>query len=246
MPSACEKPPPALCFMKENLLGRAAKRSQPPAGCFRRESWRMRGQAAPREWGERGGTGMGSAQPAPDCRGRAEQEVTAGLGWLCRCPLQGRSFAVGMGMLRWRHIPWERMWEDGAVSWVLGAIPVLVGIPPLSPSFSSPSPFSLLPLFFPHSPSQQLSWTTHPHALETFQTQQLFQRHPRGPGGSSPPNQTQICNLYANMMCVDAEALLAHTARKQKHMAEAGRAESFGEGFSADLGRIFSSSTQRG
>lgn len=37
VPSACEKPPPALCFMKENLLGRAAKRSQPPAGCFRWE-----------------------------------------------------------------------------------------------------------------------------------------------------------------------------------------------------------------
>lgn len=32
-------------------------------------------------WGERGGTGMGSAKPPPDCRGTAEQEVTAGLGW---------------------------------------------------------------------------------------------------------------------------------------------------------------------
>lgn len=41
VPTACEKLPPALCFMKENLLGRAAKRSQPPAGCLRRECCRM-------------------------------------------------------------------------------------------------------------------------------------------------------------------------------------------------------------
>lgn len=182
-------------------------------------------------WGERGGTGLGSAKPPQTAGGQQGRRSTRGLGgqrWLCLCCLQGGSFAVGVGMPRSRHIPRERMWEDGAVPWalagcwVLGAIPLLSAIPPLSPPFSSP--FSFLPLLFPHSPSLHLSWTTHPHALQTFQTQQLFQKHPRGPRGSSPPNQTQICSLYANTMCVDAEALLAHTASKQKHMAEPGRA----------------------
>lgn len=52
------------------------------------------------------------------------------------------------------------------------------------------------------------------------------------------------------MMCVDSEALLAHTASKQKHMAEPGRAaasaESFGEGFSADFGEGFEPAAPKG
>lgn len=175
---------------------------------------------------------------------RRSLQGLGGQRWLCLCCLEGGRFAGTPGMLRSRHIPWELCGKMGlcarcdlGTGWVLGAIPLLSGIPPLSPSFSSPFPFSFLPPFFPHSPSQHLSWTTHPHALETFQTQRLFQRHPRGPRGSSPPNQTQICSLYANMMCVDAEALLAHTASKQKHMAEPGRATASAE--SGALGRDF-------
>lgn len=97
--------------------------------------------------------------------------------------------------------------------------------PVLSPYSSPPFPFSF-PLLFSlhHPPPQHLSWTTQPHARETFQTQRLFQRQPRGPQGSSPPNRTPIGSLYANRLCLDAGALLAHGADKQKHMAEAGRA----------------------
>ena len=85
--------------------------------------------------------------------------------------------------------------------------------------------FSFLfpPVFSPPAP-QHLSQTTQLTALETFPTQRLFQRQPRGPQGSNPPNQTRICSLYANIMYLDVGAPLAHGADKQKHMAEPGRA----------------------
>lgn len=205
------------------------------------------GTAAPGCGGSVGGQGWALQSHHQIAGGDQTRRSLRGLGgqrWLCLCCLEGGRFAGTPGMLRSRHVPWELCGKMGlcarcdlGTGWVLGAIPLLSGIPPLSPSFSSPFPFSFLPPFFPHSPSQHLSWTTHPHALETFQTQRLFQRHPRGPRGSSPPNQTQICSLYANMMCVDAEALLAHTASKQKHMAEPGRATASAE--SGALGRDF-------
>lgn len=97
--------------------------------------------------------------------------------------------------------------------------------PVLSPYSSSPFPFSFVLLFSLHRPPlQHLSWTAQPHARETLQTQRLFQRQPRGPQGSSPPNQTPIGSFYANRMCLDVGAPLAHGADKQKHMAEPGRA----------------------
>lgn len=99
-------------------------------------------------------------------------------------------------------------------------VPLLAG---LSPHFTSPFPLSFLLVFSPHTP-QHLSRTTQPHVLETLQTQQLFQRQQRGPQSSNPPNQTQICSLYANIMYLEAGALLAHRANKQKHMAVPGRA----------------------
>lgn len=79
-------------------------------------------------WGERGGTGMGSAKPPPDCRGTAEQEVTAGLGWpevaLSLLP-PGREFCCRGGDAEIPAHPSGKVGRWGCAGcWVLGAIPL--------------------------------------------------------------------------------------------------------------------------
>lgn len=165
---------------------------------------------------------MGSAK-APQAAGgeqsRRSLRALAGQRWPCPCCPQGGSFAL------WG---WGCSDPSGKDVGRWGCVCSGCWVPSLcSQEFLHyPQPFHLLLLSLSsrsssHTPPLSSSPGPHiPTHCRPFRPQQLFQRHPRGPRGSSPPNQTQICSLYANMMCVDAEALLAHTASKQKHMAE--------------------------
>lgn len=106
VPTTCEKLPPASCFMKENLLGRAAKRSQPPAGCFRRARWRMRGHGGPAGLGGEWGDGDGGCWVCESCCQVVLEDETSwslpcpgGQSLLCLCCLERGSFSVGLGML---------------------------------------------------------------------------------------------------------------------------------------------------
>lgn len=136
MPTACEKLPPASCFMKENLLGRAAKRSQPPAGCFRRTRWRMRGHGGPAGLGGEWGDGDGSCWVCESRRQVVLKDKTScslpclgGQSLLCLCCLERGSFSVGLGMLSSMYSPQQRKRKAGIwlVSCHLGAGCVTAG-----------------------------------------------------------------------------------------------------------------------
>lgn len=156
MPAACEKPPPASCFMKENLLGRAAKRSQPPAGCFRRVRGMKRGHGCPAGTGgvrgDRDG-GCWTLKAAVEACWKTRREGC------CATKHSGGS-----------HVP-DTVCHTGAALRMLS-----IHFLRYYPHISSLLFLSLLLLVFSlpttHRP---LTSPGQPRVLETFQTQRLFQ-----------------------------------------------------------------------
>lgn len=158
--------------MKENLLGRAAKRSQPPAGCFRRARRMKRGHGCPAGTGGVRGDGDGGCwalrKRLSKCAGRRDRKVAV--------PPSTREGPTSLP-------------RDGLHSAL--CCPEKAGYPfspLLSPRFISPFPFSAPTGLLPPITHRPLTSPGQPRALETFQTQRLFQTQPGGPQGSNQPH----------------------------------------------------------
>lgn len=151
-------------------------------------------------------------------------------------------------MLRSRPIPRERVWDDGAVTWAPPGcwVPPLCSlqfIPPLSPSFSSPFPFSSFPAaLLPTLPlPAPLLDHTSPRTGDLSDPAALFKSIQEAPG--APAHQIKLkFAAYMQTRCVWTPRLRWHTQQVNRNTwaepgRETARARSFGEGFEGVLGR---------
>lgn len=200
---------------------------------------------------------MSSAKPPPGRRGTPEQEVTAGLGWSEMALLhQGREFCCRAGDAEipahpsgWDVGRWGCVSRAPGTGWVLGAIPLLSAAPPLSPSFSSPFPFSSR--FSSHTPPLSSSPGPHiPTHWRPFRPSNSFKGIQEAPG--APAHQIKLkFAAYMQTRCVWTPGLCWHTQRVNRNTwlsleEQQLGLRALGRGFNQIWGAIVTQSTPKG